>query len=114
MLPLWEARSVAAGWQRLSHVLEFYTRPETLVARLARHVLAGFLTQSGTDFISGSSAMEIRNVGVVGCGPMGWGITQVAAMAGFPTMLREISRELLDAIRALEEGFGSIEDIDRG
>ena len=39
--------------------------------------------------------MEIRKVGVVGCGLMGSGIAQVAAMAGFPTVVREVSQELL-------------------
>jgi 3-hydroxybutyryl-CoA dehydrogenase len=40
--------------------------------------------------------MEIRRVGVVGCGLMGTGIAQVAAMAGFPTVVREVSQDLLD------------------
>jgi 3-hydroxybutyryl-CoA dehydrogenase len=40
--------------------------------------------------------MEIRKVGVVGCGLMGSGIAQVAAMAGFPTVVREVSQELLN------------------
>ncbi len=46
--------------------------------------------------------MAIRNVGVVGCGLMGSGIAQVSAQAGFPTVVREVSRELLD------KGIGSI------
>lgn len=41
--------------------------------------------------------MHIRKVGVVGCGLMGSGIAQVAAMAGYPTTVREVSQELLDA-----------------
>ncbi len=40
--------------------------------------------------------MEIKRVGVVGCGLMGSGIAQVVAMAGFPTVVREISQELLN------------------
>ena len=40
--------------------------------------------------------MEIRKVGVVGCGLMGSGIAQVAATAGFPTVVREVSADLLD------------------
>jgi 3-hydroxybutyryl-CoA dehydrogenase len=44
--------------------------------------------------------MEIRNVGVVGCGLMGSGIAQVCAMAGFPTIVREVSQPLLDKGRA--------------
>ena len=47
--------------------------------------------------------MEIRQVGVVGCGLMGSGIAQVAAMAGFPTVVREISDELL------QKGLSGIE-----
>ncbi len=39
--------------------------------------------------------MEIRKVGVVGCGLMGSGIAQVAAMAGFPTVVREVSQDLI-------------------
>jgi 3-hydroxybutyryl-CoA dehydrogenase len=40
--------------------------------------------------------MEIRKVGVVGCGLMGGGIAQVCAQSGFATVVREVSRELLD------------------
>lgn len=40
--------------------------------------------------------MEIRKVGVVGCGLMGGGIAQVAAQSGFETVVREVSQELLD------------------
>jgi 3-hydroxybutyryl-CoA dehydrogenase len=39
--------------------------------------------------------MQGRQVGVVGCGLMGSGIAQVAAMAGFPTVVREVSEALL-------------------
>jgi 3-hydroxybutyryl-CoA dehydrogenase len=46
--------------------------------------------------------MAIRTVGVVGCGLMGSGIAQVSAQAGFPTVVREVSRN------ALEHGMGSI------
>ena len=40
--------------------------------------------------------MAIQRVGVVGCGLMGSGIAQVAAQAGFPTTVREVSPELVD------------------
>ncbi len=40
--------------------------------------------------------MEIRKVGVVGCGLMGGGIAQVCAQAGFDTVVREVSQDLLD------------------
>jgi 3-hydroxybutyryl-CoA dehydrogenase len=47
--------------------------------------------------------MAIQKVGVVGCGLMGSGIAQVSAMAGFPTVVREVSQPLLD------KGLGFIE-----
>ena len=40
--------------------------------------------------------MEIRKVGVVGCGLMGSGIAQVCAMAGYPTIVREVAQPLLE------------------
>jgi 3-hydroxybutyryl-CoA dehydrogenase len=47
--------------------------------------------------------MEIKMVGVLGCGLMGSGIAQVAASAGFETVVKEVSPELLD------RGFLNIE-----
>ena len=47
--------------------------------------------------------MDIQKVGVVGCGLMGSGIAQTAAMSGFPTVVREVSQPLLD------KGLASIE-----
>lgn len=47
--------------------------------------------------------MEIKKVGVLGCGLMGAGIAQTAASAGFETTVREVSEELL------QEGFTAIE-----
>ncbi|MBI4468491.1 MAG: 3-hydroxybutyryl-CoA dehydrogenase [Acidobacteria bacterium] len=41
--------------------------------------------------------MQIERVGVVGCGLMGAGIAQVAATAGFETVVRDVSQELLDS-----------------
>src|SRR5262245_5974668 len=41
--------------------------------------------------------MEIRKVGVLGCGLMGAGIAQVSAQAGHPTTVLEVSKDLLDA-----------------
>ena len=46
--------------------------------------------------------MEIRAVGVLGCGLMGSGIAQVTAASGFPTVVVEMSQDLLD------RGIGSI------
>jgi 3-hydroxybutyryl-CoA dehydrogenase len=39
--------------------------------------------------------MAIQKVGVVGCGLMGSGIAQVSAQAGFQTVVREVSPELV-------------------
>jgi 3-hydroxybutyryl-CoA dehydrogenase len=43
---------------------------------------------------------EIKRVGVLGCGLMGSGIAQVAASAGYETIVRDVSKELLDRGRA--------------
>ena len=41
--------------------------------------------------------MEIRTVGVLGCGLMGSGIAQVSAAAGYRTIAREVDQRLLEA-----------------
>jgi 3-hydroxybutyryl-CoA dehydrogenase len=47
--------------------------------------------------------MEIRKVGVLGCGLMGSGIAQVAATAGFDVRVLEVEQKYLD------KGFAAIE-----
>jgi 3-hydroxybutyryl-CoA dehydrogenase len=47
--------------------------------------------------------MEIRKVGVLGCGLMGAGIAQVAATAGYQTVVKEVSEDFIN------KGFGGIE-----
>jgi 3-hydroxybutyryl-CoA dehydrogenase len=47
--------------------------------------------------------MEIKKVGVLGCGLMGSGIAQVAASAGFETVVREVSDDLI------QRGFAGVE-----
>jgi 3-hydroxybutyryl-CoA dehydrogenase len=47
--------------------------------------------------------MEIKKVGVLGCGLMGSGIAQVAATAGFDTTVLELDQKYLD------KGFAGIE-----
>jgi 3-hydroxybutyryl-CoA dehydrogenase len=47
--------------------------------------------------------MEISRVGVLGCGLMGHGITQICAQAGWDVVVRELSQEKLDG------GIGKIE-----
>jgi 3-hydroxybutyryl-CoA dehydrogenase len=65
--------------------------------------------------------MEISKVGVIGCGLMGHGITQICAQAGWDVVVRESSQERLDAglariekqlARAVEKGKTSQEDAD--
>src|SRR5881409_122047 len=43
---------------------------------------------------------DIKRVGVLGCGLMGSGIAQVAATAGYDTIVRDVSKEVLDRGRA--------------
>ncbi len=40
--------------------------------------------------------MEIKKVGVVGCGLMGGGITEVCARAGYPVAVLEVAQQFLD------------------
>ena len=47
--------------------------------------------------------MEIKRVGVAGCGLMGSGIAQVAAQAGFETTVLEVEQKFLD------KGFASMD-----
>jgi 3-hydroxybutyryl-CoA dehydrogenase len=47
--------------------------------------------------------MEIKKVGILGCGLMGSGIAQVAATAGFDVTVLEVDRKFLD------KGFAGIE-----
>ena len=47
--------------------------------------------------------MEIKKVGVLGCGLMGAGIAQTAASAGYETIVREVSDDLIN------KGFAGIE-----
>jgi 3-hydroxybutyryl-CoA dehydrogenase len=50
--------------------------------------------------------MEIRTVGVVGCGLMGSGITEVCARAGYRVIVREVNDDLLH--RGLDRIQGSL------
>ncbi len=64
---------------------------------------------------------EISRVGVLGCGLMGHGITQVAAQAGLDVVVREVDQATLDKgleridrqlARAVEKGKATEEDVD--
>lgn len=51
--------------------------------------------------------MEIRKVGVLGCGLMGSGIAQVAASAGCTVVVKEVSQELLDrGFKGIDKSLG--------
>jgi len=53
--------------------------------------------------------MAIQKVGVVGCGLMGSGIAQVCAAAGFATVVREVSPELVDkGIKGIEKNLARL------
>src|SRR5713226_2100373 len=53
--------------------------------------------------------MAIRKVGVVGCGLMGSGIAQVAAAAGFETVVLEVSAELVEkGIKGIEKNLNRL------
>ena len=57
--------------------------------------------------------MTIRKVGVLGCGLMGSGIAEVAARAGFETVVREVEQGFLD--KGLERVRGSLgRAVDKG
>ncbi|MBP9146045.1 MAG: 3-hydroxybutyryl-CoA dehydrogenase [Thermoanaerobaculia bacterium] len=65
--------------------------------------------------------MAIRKVGVLGCGLMGSGIAEIAAKAGFETVVREVSDALLEKgmgrirgslAKAVEKGKMTAEDRD--
>ena len=45
---------------------------------------------------------EIKRVGVLGCGLMGSGIAQISAAAGYETIVREVSDEVV------QKGIGGI------
>src|SRR5215208_3874121 len=47
--------------------------------------------------------MNIKTVGVLGCGLMGHGITQVSAQSGYDVVVREVDQGILD------KGLGKIE-----
>jgi 3-hydroxybutyryl-CoA dehydrogenase len=50
--------------------------------------------------------MAIAKVGVVGCGLMGSGIAQVCAQAGFATVVREVSAEIVDrGLKGIEKNL---------
>ncbi len=67
---------------------------------------AGNDKERGTD-------MKIRKVGVLGCGLMGAGIAEVAARAGFETVVREVSEEVVE--KGLEKLHGSLDKaVERG
>lgn len=66
--------------------------------------------------------MEIKNVGVLGCGLMGSGIAEVCARAGLKTIVREVDQGFLDKGlskihgslgKGVEKGKLSAEDRDR-
>jgi 3-hydroxybutyryl-CoA dehydrogenase len=53
--------------------------------------------------------MAIQKVGVVGCGLMGSGIAQVSAQAGFQTLVREVSTDLVEiGLKSIDKNLGRL------
>ena len=53
--------------------------------------------------------MGIQKVGVVGCGLMGSGIAQVSAQAGFQTVVREVSADLVEkGLKGIEKNLARL------
>ena len=53
--------------------------------------------------------MAIQKVGVVGCGLMGSGIAQVSAQAGFTTVVREVSADLVEkGLKGVEKNLARL------
>jgi 3-hydroxybutyryl-CoA dehydrogenase len=53
--------------------------------------------------------MAIQKVGVVGCGLMGSGIAQISAQAGFQTVVREVSPELVEkGLKGIEKNLARL------
>ena len=53
--------------------------------------------------------MAIQKVGVVGCGLMGSGIAQVSAQAGFQTVVREVTPELVEkGLKGIEKNLARL------
>ncbi|MGB8661722.1 MAG: 3-hydroxyacyl-CoA dehydrogenase NAD-binding domain-containing protein, partial [Candidatus Acidiferrum sp.] len=53
--------------------------------------------------------MAIQKVGVVGCGLMGSGIAQVCAAAGFATVVREVSPEVVEkGLKGIEKNLARL------
>ena len=57
--------------------------------------------------ISSASARAVETIAVLGAGTMGHGIAQTAAAAGYPVILRDISRDQIErAVGAIERNLG--------
>jgi len=57
--------------------------------------------------------MEIKKIGVVGCGQMGAGVTQVCAQAGYQVIVSEINSELLNkGLKFIDSRLGR--DVEKG
>ncbi|MCA9735890.1 MAG: 3-hydroxybutyryl-CoA dehydrogenase [Deferribacteres bacterium] len=54
--------------------------------------------------------MEIKKVGIIGCGLMGSGIAQVCAQAGIQTVVHEIDKDALEkGMSRIDKGLGRLE-----
>jgi 3-hydroxybutyryl-CoA dehydrogenase len=63
----------------------------------------------GSGNLLNEESMAIQKVGVVGCGLMGSGIAQVCAQAGFTTVVREVSLEIVDkGLKGIEKNLARL------
>ena len=84
------SRSLERGLEREAEVLG-----QLLVGDVSRHLVGIFLSSraSASSFDGGSR--PVQRLGVLGAGTMGGGIAALAAMAGLPVRLKDVSAEAL-------------------
>ena len=105
--------SAAASAAAPSAAHELAVQRVALLGAVEDEVADGAAILDGDEWHVGSAALddsdrrgrlvEIKKVGVLGCGLMGHGITQVAATAGYDVVVREVDEATLD------KGLGKIE-----
>src|SRR6266498_1082978 len=100
-------RGRAAYAARRSGGPRVHARPDAaILLRRARGNFGGRADtggETGSDGGGGREGMKIRKVGVLGAGLMGSGIAEVAAKAGYDTVVRAVTEDLA------KKGMGRIE-----
>src|SRR5208282_4363666 len=105
----WPRRASAAGrgslwwWRAFSRASSPHTKCLTTEVTEEHRGKPGFPLCSSVPPVVKGFRMDIRKVGVLGCGLMGSGIAQVCATAGFDVTVLEVEQKYLD------KGFAGIE-----